>query len=122
MKEILAILSIVECLWAMFRHQAVLNFAERNVPSYMRDKTGVIVYGLLGFASFALAFVSLFNLAWYWAVLISIPAAIILYFVFYLIMELIVHPNSTFVNGRSGISLWSALILSLILAIVAFII
>ena len=44
--------------------------------------------------------------------MISIPAAILSYFVFYLVMELIVDANYTYVNGRSGFSLWSASILA----------
>ena len=122
MKTLLAILAMIECLWAMFRHQAVKNFAERNVPSYMKEKTGVFTFSLLGFVTFAIAFVSLFDLAWYWSVMISIPAAILSYFVFYLVMELIVDANYTYVNGRSGFSLWSASILAFILAVIALLI
>lgn len=117
MKIFLAILAIIMCLLASFRHQAVLNFAERNVPSYMREKTGVYILAILAIATVSISFISLFSLAWYWSILIAIPAAIILHFLFYLLMELITHANYTYVNGRSAISIWLPLIAGFILSV-----
>ena len=119
MKIVLAILSLFLCLLAEFRHNSVRQYAEINVPSYMRDKTLVLVFTALCFITFALAFIALFDLSWYWCVLISIPAEFIVFFVFTLILESIVHPNATYVSGRSASFIWRALILALILAVIA---
>lgn len=119
MKTIIAILSLFLCLLATSRHSAVRRYAEINVPAYMRNKTWFYSFTYLCFITFALDFITLIDLKWYWCILISIPLALILDFVFFIIFESVVHPNDNYVNGRSGLFIWRALIAAFILAIIA---
>lgn len=119
MKITLAILSIILCLWALFRHYAIKSYAQINIPSYMRKRVLIIYFAILSIATFTLDIISLFNLAWYWAILISIPAGLILLFISVLVLEPITQANFTFVRGGTGFSVWSKVLLAIILAIIA---
>ena len=79
----------------------------------------MIYFAILCIATFTIDIISLFNLAWYWAILISIPAGLILFFISLLVLEPITQANYTFVSGGTGFSVWSKALLALILAIIA---
>lgn len=119
MKIALAIISIVVCLWAWSRHRSIRQYAEINIPSYMRSRTLMISFALLCLAAIAIDFIVLFNIAWYWCILIAIPSGLVLFFISGLLYEVVTQANYNYVTGGTGLSVWIKLIISIVLAIIA---
>ena len=122
MRITLAIISIILCLWAECHHNSIRQYAEINIPLYMKSRGMMLLFAILCYLIVALDFVAMCGIAWYWSVLISILSHIVLFFTFTLFYEKITDANYSFVSGGSGLIIWIKLIVALILAIVAVII
>lgn len=119
MKILFAILSVVICLWAECHHNSIRQYAEINIPLYMKSKGMMFLFTILGYIIIALDFVAMFGIGWYWCVLISIPVHLVLFALFTLFYEKATEANWKYVSGGSAAPIWIKLFIAMAFAIVA---
>lgn len=119
MKIILAILAILISAHGWAYHCMVKSYAQINRPRYLRSLPSMIsLFGCV-LLSFFFSIMS-FGLAWYWSVLIAIPASFIISLIIQIIHEEITKANFTMVTGMTAFPIVSRVAIGLILSIAAF--
>lgn len=119
MNIIISILSLLVCLIGLSLHSSVRNYAEINVPNYMKSMFGMLMFLAINIAIIFINAFVLINLRWYWVLLITILSTPILYLVSMILFEGITKANFTYVTGCTSGQIWRKTIFALILAIVA---
>lgn len=121
MKITLAILAILLSSHGWAYHCMVKNYAQINRPSYLRSLQSIISLFVCVIIAFFFSIMS-FGLAWYWAILIAVPASFIVSLIVQIIHEEITKANFTMVTGMTAFPIVSRVIIGLILSIIAFLI